>query len=390
MISNTKTMKKVLTIKNQKQREALNAWANAGCNGSIVAGTGFGKSRCGVLATKWALKDGGKAIVLVPTTQLQNQFAEEFAKWDAEHLVNTKQVDFVCYQSAYKLKDMHYDIVVCDEVHLGISEQYRKFFDNNTYDKLLCMTATVPEDDDYRNYLMQLAPIRFHISLDECVNLGLVSPYEIVCVPLELSDEDRAEYKKANNLFVQMKYKLGGFDVFTHAQGILAGTRGGDKGAAAQYFNAIRRRKAVVQQANVKIEKAKELIADHSDEKILVFSGVNSFTDKMAEALGGLPYHSKHTKKVREATLSHFRDGSNNVLCSTQALNQGFDVPDASVGVIAGLTSKALPMIQRVGRLLRLSTPDKIGKIYIMYIKDSQEEKWLQNAVKSLNNIKWL
>ena len=285
---------------------------------------------------------------------------------------------------------MHYDIVVCDEVHLGISEQYRKFFENNTYDKLICMTATVPEEDEYRKYLMTLAPIRFHISLDECVNLGLVSPYEIVCLPLELSDEDRAEYKKANNLFVQMKYKLGGFDVFTHAQGILAGTRDGDKGAAAQYFNAIRRRKAVVQQANVKIEKAKELIADHSDEKILVFSGVNSFTDKMAEALGGLPYHSKHTKKVREATLSHFRDGSNNVLCSTQALNQGFDVPDASVGVIAGLTSKALPMIQRVGRLLRLSTPDKIGKIYIMYIKDSQEEKWLRNSVKSLNNIKWL
>lgn len=390
MTSNTKTMKKVLSIKNQKQREALNAWAKAGCNGSIIAGTGFGKSRCGVLATKWALENGGKAIVLVPTTQLQDQFAEEFDKWEAGHLVNTKQVEFVCYQSAYKLENMHYDIVVCDEVHLGISEQYRKFFDNNTYDKLLCMTATVPEDDDYRNYLMQLAPIRYHISLDECVNLGLVSPYEIVCVPLELGDEDRAEYKKANNLFVQMKYKLGGYDVFTHAQGILAGTRDGDKGAAAQYFNAIRRRKAVVQQSTVKIEKAKELISNHTDEKILVFSGVNTFTDKMAEELGGLPYHSKHTKKVREATLSHFRDGSNKVLCSTQALNQGFDVPDASVGIIAGLTSKSLPMIQRVGRLLRLSTPDKIGKIYIMYIKDSQEEKWLKNAVKSLNNIKWL
>ena len=383
-------MKKVLSIKNQKQREALNAWANAGCNGSIIAGTGFGKSRCGVLATKWALENGGKAIVLVPTTQLQDQFAEEFAKWDAEHLVNTKQVDFVCYQSAYKLKDMHYDIVVCDEVHLGISEQYRKFFDNNTYDKLLCMTATVPEDDDYRNYLMQLAPIRYHISLDECVNLGLVSPYEIVCVPLELNEEDRLAYKKANNLFVQMKYKLGTYDVFPLAKAILAGTKQGDKGAAAQYFNAIRKRKAVVQQATVKIEKAKELVAAHTGEKILVFSGVNSFTDKMAEALDGLPYHSKHTKKVREATLSHFKDGSNKVLCSTQALNQGFDVHDASVGVIAGLTSKALPMIQRVGRLLRLSTPDKIGKIYIMYIKDSQEEKWLQNAVKSLNNIKWL
>lgn len=47
-------------------------------------------------------------------------------------------------------------------------------------------------------------------------------------------------------------------------------------------------------------------------------------------------------------------------------------------------------MIQRVGRLLRLSTDGKIGKIYIVYIKDSQEEKWLKNAVKTLNNVTWL
>tara|TARA_R110002074_G_scaffold104413_1_gene225434 strand:+ start:6901 stop:8052 length:1152 start_codon:yes stop_codon:yes gene_type:complete len=383
-------MSQLLEIKDQKQRESLNKWAKAGCKGSIIAGTGFGKSRCGVLAIKWALKEGGRALVLVPTIQLQDQFVEEFDKWDAGYLINTKQVDIICYQSAYKLVNKHYDIVVCDEVHLGLSAKYRQFFENNTYDKLLCMTATVPEEDEYRNYLMRLAPIRYHISLDECVDLGLVSPYEIICVPLELNEEDRAEYKKANNLFVQMKYKLGGFDVFEHAKKILAGTEQGDKGAAVQYFNAVRKRKEVVQQATVKIDKAKEIITNHSDEKILIFSGTNKFTNSMAESLDGASYHSGHTKKKRETALEDFKNGTNKVLCSTQALNQGLDVPDASVGIVAGLVSKSLPMIQRVGRLLRLSTPDKVGKIYILYIKDSQEEKWLNNSIKSLNNIKWL
>ena len=383
-------MKQVLEVKDQKQREALNKWAKADCKGSIIAGTGFGKSRCGVLAIKWALREGGKALMLVPTTQLQDQFVEEFDKWGAGHLINTKQVNIICYQSAYKLMNTHYDIVVCDEVHLGISPQYRKFFKNNTYDKLLCMTATVPEEDEYRQYLMKLAPIRYHISLDECVNLGLVSPYEIVCVSLELNKEDRVTYKEANNLFVEMKYKLGGINVFDHAKGILAGTAHGDKGAAAQYFNAIRKRKEVVQQAIIKINKTKELVAQHLDDKILVFSGTNKFTNSMAESLDGLSYHSGHTKKKREIILKDFKDGTNKILCSTQALNQGLDVPDASVGIIAGLVSKSLPMIQRVGRLLRLSTPDKVGKIYILYIKDSQEEKWLNNSIKDLNNVTWL
>jgi superfamily II DNA or RNA helicase len=76
------------------------------------------------------------------------------------------------------------------------------------------------------------------------------------------------------------------------------------------------------------------------------------------------------------------------VLCSTKALNQGFDVPDASVGVICGLTSKSLSMIQRVGRLIRFKE-DKIGKIYILYVKDSQEEKWLNNSIQKLKNVVW-
>ena len=58
------------------------------------------------------------------------------------------------------------------------------------------------------------------------------------------------------------------------------------------------------------------------------------------------------------------------------------------MGIICGITSKSLPMIQRVGRLIRFQE-GKIGEIIILYVKDSQEEKWLKNAVKKLNNIVW-
>ena len=388
METKEKTMSNIHEVKDQKQRDALNRWASSGARGSIIAGTGFGKSRCGVLATKWALRKGGKALILVPTTQLQVQFAEEFEKWGVGDLLDN--VNIMCYQSAYKLVDQHYDIVVCDEIHLGISPEYRRFFQNNTYDMLLCMTATVPEDDEYRNYLMKLAPIRFHLSLDECVALGLVSPYEIVCIPLELNEEDKKEYKAAQLKFVRSKYLIGEFDSFTAAKLILAKKMQGDMGAAKRFFQAIRERTNVINHAGVKIDKAKELVKEHADSKILIFTGSNKFSDAMAESLDAFVYHSGLTKKQREKSLEDFRGQSNAVLCSTKALNQGFDVPDASIGIIAGLNSKSLPMIQRVGRLLRLSTAGKIGKIYIVYIKDSQEEKWLKNAVKTLNNVTWL
>ena len=87
--------------------------------------------------------------------------------------------------------------------------------------------------------------------------------------------------------------------------------------------------------------------------------------------------------------MQRFNDGDADVLCSTKALNQGFNVPNASVGVICGLTSKSLSMIQRLGRLLRFKE-GKTGQVYILYVEDSQEEKWLKEAVKDLRNITWV
>lgn len=376
----------ILEIKDKEQRNALNSWAKSGYVGSIIAGTGFGKSRCGVLAIGKLLQEGQKAILLVPTTQLQAQFKDEFIKWGYENVLS--QTDILCYQSAHKIENEHYDIVVCDEIHLGLSPVYRKFFEQNTYDKLLCMTATVPEEDEYKEYLCNIAPIRYHISLDKCVELGLVSPYTIICIPIDLQEEERKEYVKANNIFVHAKYRLGQFNAFDEAKRIMGGGSG-DKAAAAMFYNSIKARKTVVQHALNKVSTAQSLINKHSDDKILVFSGTNEFTDTMANELNGESYHSAKGKKEREKILDRFKSGENKILCSTKALNQGFDVPDASVGIIAGLDSKALPMIQRVGRLLRLNK-SKTGTIYVLYVKESQEEKWLKSSIRNLNNIVWL
>ena len=81
-----------------EQRKALNSWSINGFNGSIIAGTGFGKSRLAVLAIDYVLSknENGKALIIVPTIQLQGQFKNEFRKWKCSNcLVN---VDILCYR----------------------------------------------------------------------------------------------------------------------------------------------------------------------------------------------------------------------------------------------------------------------------------------------------
>jgi len=378
--------------KDKQQRAALNAWARLRCTGSIIAGTGFGKSRCGVLACEYILGriPDAKAIILVPTIQLQEQFAEEFHKWGCGNYLD--RVEIMCYQSAYKLQGKEYELVICDEVHLGLSKQYRKFFKNNSYNRLLCMTATIPEDVEYKLELLKMAPKVYEITLDQCVEMGLVSPYEIYCIPLELTFGERLLYDDIHREFVDHKVALGP-DAFNLAKVFIKSTQASseEKYHAAGFYKTIRERKGLVDTASAKVTKFKELVNNNLDKRIITFGGLNAFTDTLAESVDPLAevYHSKKTLKQRREALRRFKEGEVNVLCSTKALNQGFDIPNANVGIICGLTSKALSMIQRIGRLIRFEE-GKIGKIYILYIKNSQEEKWLTNSVRDLSGVKWL
>ena len=136
----------LLQIKDQEQKKALTAWKEADFIGSVIAGTGFGKSRVGVIACGAMIrKHGGRGLVLVPTNQLQDQFEEEFKKWGYEDVLDS--VDILCYASAHKLRDKTYTVTIADEVHLGLSPIYREVFLQNNHNRLLCMTATAPEEE---------------------------------------------------------------------------------------------------------------------------------------------------------------------------------------------------------------------------------------------------
>ena len=369
----------------------MNLWAKNKFKGSIIAGTGFGKSRCGVIAVGESLRRNEKnywnALVLVPTIQLKDQFEQEFIKWGYEDILHG--VVFTCYQSAYKIEDHHYNIIVCDEIHLGLSPEYRKFFENNTYDRLLCMTATLPEEPEYKEILQTLAPTIYKITLDECVALGFVANYEIICISVKLTTEEHISYKKANQSFVHWKYELGQFDAFNKANQILKHPRSlpEDKKKAIMFYRAIKSRKDVVDNAANKLILLNDIITKYKGKKILTFGGSNEFTNRMCDAINGVSYHSGISKKARTLNLEAFKNNDVDVLCSTKALNQGLNIPDAEVGIICGLTSKSLTMVQRVGRLLRLKK-DKVGKIIILYVADTQEEKWLNNSIRTLANVK--
>jgi len=396
-----------IDYRQREQWTACNAIQQKEYRAAILAGTGFGKTRVVVTSIiMWHPGGEEKVLILVPFEHLKARFKDEFIKVLGEDLgaIFVKDhVEMHCYASVKKLNANDYDFVAGDEIHLGLTDKCMAFYEKVTGPLVLC-TATMPEDAEYRKRLINLVPLAYKISIDKCVELDIVAPYSIECVGLSLTTTEQGMYNQVNKNFGYWKSKLG-MDAFNMANTILGSKKNSlshrytneDFAAATGFFRAIRQRKGLVDHASNKIAAAKAFsqIVSAYDGRMLVFGGDNAFTDTIAESIdGSVVFHSKKSTKQRNLALNQFRNGESHVLCSTKALNQGLDVPDASIGLICGLTSKALTMIQRVGRLVRIDSndPSKAGRVVVLYVKESQEEKWLRNALRKTDpkNISWI
>jgi superfamily II DNA or RNA helicase len=101
-------------------------------------------------------------------------------------------------------------------------------------------------------------------------------------------------------------------------------------------------------------------------------------------------FHSQLKDKEKDAALSQFVDPNypQNLLCSTRALSEGFNVSGINLAVIFAFSSKANTLIQRVARTLRY-IEGKQAIIFMLVVKDTQEEQWARNALKDLPNVRY-
>ena len=365
-----------------KQEEIVETWRKGHGMGTVVAATGFGKTRVAILAIQRFVKldVNARVVIVVPTLNLQDQWIKELQA----HKVNDN-CEVVVVNTAYK-NTYKCDVLVLDEIHCYGAPQFKKIFKTISYDYILGLTATIERSDGKHDILLEHCPIIAEVTIDECYENGWVSPYTVYNLAVPMLPEETAGYAQANSKFRWAAQVLGGSggDTFRRAQALLKGSRGTDKemGAAATYFSSIKKRGDICKNSKAKLPIINEIITKFSDRKALIFSDSTAFADELKELLGDecLSFHSKQTKKVRAEILKKFKDGrtKQRVISAVKALNAGFDVPDCSLGIVAAGNSKKLDNIQRTGRIIRY-VPGKEAIIINLYAPDTQEVAWLTN-----------
>ncbi len=131
------------------------------------------------------------------------------------------------------------------------------------------------------------------------------------------------------------------------------------------------------------------------DRKSIVFAESIKFANDLQSSMGhrAVIYHSKMSKKLRTQALRAFEIDESGVrtICSVRALNVGFNVPEASLGICASGNSKWLDQVQRNGRVTRYVEGKQA--IYInLYAYNTQEAKWVYKRTSKINpmHVKWI
>lgn len=371
-----------------KQREAFNAWLR-NMRSTLNLCTGFGKTYMAIMIARYVYdllkKDDFKCLIIVPTEVIRDDvFPSEFIKFGQKELLSKCEIS--CIQTVYKYENQYYDLVICDEIHNylyrdGETNEYFKFFENNTYKYILGLSASI--DDDKLASLNKIAPISYVLTLDQAVKLGIISPFRIFNVEIELTDEEKREYNRLLHLYTYYERILGGkWHAFSNSLKFLKEGNEDEKRNAAIFRSLIKKRKDLLNNAANKIVVTNKILTFFTECNGIIFSeSIEQCHRLVGENEKIIAYHSKMKKKEKRDALDRLNDGRTKVKCisAVRGLNEGLSIDSIVYNIITAGNGKMKDMIQRTGRSCRY-VEDKIAYIFRLYVKGTQEEKWVRKS----------
>ncbi|MDV6376392.1 DEAD/DEAH box helicase family protein [Deinococcus arenicola] len=362
------------------QRDALRAWKAAGRRGVAEMPTGSGKT----LVAQLALKDTPRsALICVPTLDLLQQWYSglkaAFPDANVGLLGGGSHDDTPILVSTYDSAAIHaeelagkYALLVCDECHHLPSDFTRVIAEMSLAPYRLGLSATLKRSDGRERDLdILLGPVVFSCAPEDLAGTTLADYRERI-IKVKLSASEQAHYDaliRQRNDFLRLNgIKLGSLDGWK--QFIMAS--GSPQGRAAML--AHREARSLAYGTDGKLRVLEEILVNHPKERTIIFTDDNATVYRISrEFLIPSITHQTPTKE-RHSVLERFRDGSYRILVTSRVLNEGVDVPEASVGVMLSGTATEREYVQRLGRILR-KAKNKKATLYEVITEGTSEER---------------
>jgi superfamily II DNA or RNA helicase len=341
------------------QKEALARWRGAGMRGILVLPTAAGKTYIALKAIELLRL---QTLIVVPTLDLIDQWKKKVsdclgleagAVGGGENTV--RMVTVSTYDSAYLRAGTlgnRFMFVVFDEVHHLASRSYMQIAEMYVAPYRMGLTATYERTDERHQLLPRLVGEPVYAAKVEDLAGEHLSPYTYEKIFVELTPEEQEVYEHEMAVFKGYLSKKGitlksaeDFQKFIM-------TTGRDR-QAREALLARNRAVKIALNSKAKLTHLAEQLRMHRKEKTLIFTLHNDLVYVISRRflIPAVTYQTP--KEERREILERFRSGVYRVIVTSQVLDEGIDVPDASVGFILSGTGSPREYIQRLGRLLR-------------------------------------
>lgn len=361
------------------QQAALDAWRENKYRGVLELPTGSGKT---VIAIKAIEALALPTVIVVPTLDLLTQWREELREeFDVPigqlggGVQSREAITVSTYDSAYLKADSLGDIfplTIFDEVHHLGGEGYREIARLLASPSRMGLTATFERPDDAHEVIEKLVgPVVYRTSAEELAGEHL-APYDVKRIEVSLTDEERAEYERNQETFVSYLRESGiSMQRGSDYQELVK--RSGNDPRARRALLAKQRAREIVSNAEGKIEELGTIFGRHKGERIIVFTAHNDLVYRLSEKFLVPAITHRTGMSERREILERFRKGTYSRIVASNVLDEGVDVPDASVAVVLSGSGSEREFTQRLGRILRPGD-GKRALLYELVSQDTAEE----------------
>jgi superfamily II DNA or RNA helicase len=278
-----------------------------------------------------------------------------------------------------------FDYIIFDEVHHVGANSYSKLLEISSYKYKLGISAT--PDREYDTEGMEKILSFFGSRINVSKNNVELSPLTLNMIRVNFTEEEKQKYR---DLKEKLRKLLG---MLESIYGISRGNKDffkkitslAESGIieAKAYIGIIRRMEGMRFTARNKLNVIRHLANKELNKKTIIFCDRISFVEEIYSLLSKqypereiFLIHSGLKKSIQKKNLDQFSKGEKSILIAARIVDEGFDVPDASQGVLISFTKSKRQSIQRDGRILRFMK-GKIAKKYVIVIRDIDEEDYL-------------
>lgn len=372
------------------QLEVVKNWEEHDHKGIVKFATGGGKSLVAIEIIRRWMREGGSALLLVPTSILHNQWLDDlmvemsgvpvtavgngYPVIGREMLIRTalqRSVVISTYKTAATERFMRLIdepdrlLVVADEVHNAGQPTFIRFLSSVKSGARLGLSATPNRFGDQEGteaiYSYFGADLKPAFTLEDAITAGVLVHYQYDYESVSLTFDEQNRYDQLTDRIRQMLH--------------LTEEGSGTLSEALRYL--LIKRARIVKNAEGKASLAARIVEKNWEfgDRWLIYCSDQYQLFAVKRKLQNLgldqviEYH-QNMEGSREDTIRFFGDRTG-ILLAIKCLDEGVNIPSVNKAVILASSTNPREYIQRRGRLLRTAPNKTKAHIWDCMVRDS-------------------